>query len=62
MKTIEKHPSPNLFVREHRSYIVNINKIRTIERNRIIIGKVYISISDSYKERISKLLAQRAIN
>ena len=62
MKTIEEHLPSDLFVRVHRSYIVNIDKIRTIERNRIIFGKVYIPISDSYKERITKLLAQRAIN
>lgn len=62
MKTIEENLPGEMFVRVHRSFIVNINKIKTIERNRIVFGKLYIPISDSYKERITKLLEQRAIN
>lgn len=62
MKSIEEHLPADIFVRVHRSYIVNINKIRTIERNRIVFGKLYIPISDSYKDRFSELLDKRAIH
>ena len=62
MKSIEDHLPGDIFIRVHRSYIVNINKIKTIERNRIVFGKLYIPISDSYKERFMELLAKRAIN
>jgi len=45
------------FMRVHRSYIVNLEKITTIERNRIIFdGKVYIPISENYKEKFQEFL------
>ena len=45
------------FMRVHRSYIVNLKKVDTIERNRIIFGKdVYIPISEQYKEAFQEFL------
>lgn len=37
------------FMRVHRSFIVQTSKIKVIERNRIVFGKQYIPISDTYK-------------
>ena len=62
MKTIEEHLPADTFIRVHRSYIVNIDQIKTIERNRIVFGKLYIPISDSYKERFAKMLEKRTLN
>lgn len=45
----------NLFLRIHRSYIIAINKINTIEGNRIKINEIEISIGQTYKSNISKL-------
>lgn len=44
------------FVRVHNSYIISIDKIESIERNRIKIGEKLIQITDSYKEGFFKLL------
>ncbi len=41
---------PENYMRVHRSYIVNLNKINTIERMRIVFDKVYIPVSDQYKD------------
>ena len=55
-KIMEHLPAKN-FMRIHRSYIVNLEKIQTIERNRIIFDKdVYIPISDQYKDDFQKFL------
>lgn len=62
MKTIEEYLPSDTFIRVHRSYIVNINKIKTIERNRIVFGKLYIPVSDSYKDHFTELLERRALN
>lgn len=62
MKAIEEYLPADTFIRVHRSYIVNINKIAVIERNRIVFGKLYIPISDSYKERFMEILARRSLN
>lgn len=51
MKSINERLPQKMFMRVHRSYIVNLTKIQTIERSRIIFGEVYIPISDNYKEQ-----------
>lgn len=46
---------PNqMFVRVHRSFIVNKNKISHIEGNRVFIGKTEIPIGNNYKEAFLK--------
>jgi DNA-binding LytR/AlgR family response regulator len=49
-KSMEEMLPKNNFLRVHKSYIVAIDKIESIERNRIKIQKMIIPISDSYKE------------
>lgn len=61
MKSFEERLPADKFVRVHRSYIVNMDKISVIDRNRIVFGKVYIPISDSYKESFSALFDQRTV-
>jgi DNA-binding LytR/AlgR family response regulator len=40
------------FVRMHRSYIVNLDKIEALEDNSLLIGEKYIPIGASYKEAL----------
>lgn len=54
----EKLPTHNFF-RVHRSYIVNMDHVKTIERNRIIFDKTHIPISESIKEAFNKKLNER---
>lgn len=51
MKSLEEVLSQPRFMRVHRSFIVNFDKVRTIERNSIIIAGRCIPISDSYRRR-----------
>ncbi len=62
MKTLEYSLPSNIFMRVHRSYIVNTEKIRVIERNRIIFGKHYIPISDSYKSAFANYVATHTLS
>lgn len=50
MKLLESYLPASKFMRVHRSFIVNTTKIKVIERNRIVFGKTYIPISESYKQ------------
>ncbi|WP_347840811.1 LytTR family DNA-binding domain-containing protein [uncultured Draconibacterium sp.] len=59
MKKMEDFLPKSDFMRVHRSFIVNLNKISTIERNRIIFGKDYIPISEQYKELFQEFLDTR---
>lgn len=62
MKAMEEALPENRFVRVHRSYIVQPEKIKVIERNRIVYGKTYIPISDGYKEKFVNFLSRRSLN
>ena len=50
MKQMESKLPQIDFMRVHRSFIVNLRRIDVIERSRIVFGKVYIPVSDQYKE------------
>ncbi len=52
---LEKLPENN-FTRIHRSYIVSINKINSIQKNRIIIGDTRIPVGNHYKENFFKII------
>jgi DNA-binding LytR/AlgR family response regulator len=59
MKSMEEKLPDNKFFRVHRSFIVNLEQVRIIERNRIVFGKIYIPISESVRENFNKLLGDR---
>jgi DNA-binding LytR/AlgR family response regulator len=56
LKILETKLPESKFMRVHRSFIVNLNEIDTIERSRIVFGKEYIPVSDQYKEKFQEFL------
>ena len=60
MKSLEEM-LPASFCRVHRSFIVNLNRITVIERNRIVFGKTYIPIAESSKDKFMEFLNKRTI-
>ena len=61
MKSLEDMLPSDRFVRVHRSFIVQPEKIKVIERNRIVFGKEYIPISDNYKQHFLEMIERRSI-
>jgi DNA-binding LytR/AlgR family response regulator len=56
MKKMEERLPAN-FMRIHRSYIVNLNKIEEVNKNRVILDKdTYLPIGDLYKEAFQAYL------
>lgn len=49
LKNMAEKLPPEMFTRVHKSYIVSVNKINSIVRNRIIIGEKWIPIGENYK-------------
>lgn len=49
------------FIRIHKSYIVAINKIDTIERAHVIIAGSHIPIGDSYRRYFKKVLKENGL-
>ena len=60
MKAMEDMLPSDRFIRVHRSYIVQKEKIRIIEHNRIVFGNTYIPIGDSYKQSFQDFLNKRS--
>jgi DNA-binding LytR/AlgR family response regulator len=49
LKSAEEKLPTDKFMRTHRSFIVSLNKIKTIERDHILFGDKRIPISKQYK-------------
>ena len=60
MKAMEELLPPNRFMRVHRSFIVQKDKIRIIDRGRIVFDKTYISVSDRYIQPFQAFLDERS--
>ena len=54
-------PSPQ-FLRVHRSFIVNIDNMKTIDRSRFVVGDKFIPISDTYKEQLQKIIDEHTLD
>jgi DNA-binding LytR/AlgR family response regulator len=52
MRHMEEILPDHQFIRIHKSYIVNRNKIDYLERSRVVVGKEYLPIGDTYKEKV----------
>lgn len=61
MKIMEEHLPSDRFIRVHRSYIVQKSKIKIIDRGRIVFGKNYVPISDSYKQDLLSYINEHSI-
>jgi DNA-binding LytR/AlgR family response regulator len=49
-KDFEQEISPKIICRVHKSYMVALNKIESVEKDLIKINNQLIPISDSYKK------------
>jgi DNA-binding LytR/AlgR family response regulator len=56
MKVLAEKLPANRFVRVHKSYIIDIDKISSIRKNRIYLQQHIIPISDSYREELFALI------
>jgi len=57
IKAVENYLPKDRFMRVHRSYIVNLDKVNEIERFRIVFdGDTFIPISEQYKEKFQDFL------
>ena len=53
---------PSNFMRIHRSYIVNLDRVQEVNKNRVIMGPdEYLPIGDNYREPFSRYLENRLL-
>ena len=57
MKKMEERLPSSQFMRIHRGYIINLSKIREVNKNRVIMDEeTYLPIGDNYKEVFMRYL------
>ncbi|MBU0489968.1 MAG: LytTR family DNA-binding domain-containing protein [Bacteroidetes bacterium] len=61
LKSLELKLPSSRFMRVHRSFIVNLEYVKTIERSRILFKKVAIPVSEQYKEKFQEFLNRNII-
>ena len=61
LKVLENKLPESVFLRVHRSFVVNTTKIRLIDRNRIVFGKQYIPVSETYKAQFADYVARHSV-
>lgn len=57
IKMLESELSPKHFLRIHKSYIVNINHVKSIEGNQIKFNDIQLPIGKSYLVNVKKTIA-----
>ena len=61
MKKVEDYlPAPQ-FLRVHRSFIVNMAKVDTVDRGRVVIGDTFIPVSESYKDAVQEYIDRHSL-
>lgn len=56
LKSLEEKLPADRFVRVHRSFIIHKNKISSIDKNRIVIGKKQIPIGETYRRQFQAII------
>lgn len=56
IKRMEEQLPNHKFIRVHKSYVVAINKIDSIERSRLYIGDATIPLGDTYRDHFYKTI------
>lgn len=57
LKRLQEILPESRFVRVHRSFIVALQKIDSIQRNRIVIGKTFVPVGENYKNAFKDTIA-----
>lgn len=59
MKTLENTLPSMSFMRVHRSYIVNVNRITAVGRGRLALGNAEVPVSDTYRTALFSRLGSK---
>lgn len=51
LRNMEETLPANNFIRIHKSYIINKNKIEFLERGKVVINKQYLPVGETYREK-----------
>lgn len=58
MKAIEEQLPPSQFIRIHRSHIVSISSITSVRAGNVLLGKIELPISETYRDAFYKAISR----
>jgi two-component system response regulator LytT len=58
LKALEEKLPPKRFMRIHRSFIVSLDKITSMTKNSVHVGKTMITVSDQYKDTFAQFVGK----
>lgn len=58
LKALEERLPSKRFMRVHRSFIVSLDKVTSMTKNSVQIGKMIIAVGDQYKEAFSQFVGK----
>ncbi len=61
LKQLEEGLPFENFIRVHRSYIINMDKIDSVNKKRIVIGDKQIPIGDTYRKQFMSIIDKRQV-
>lgn len=59
LSTVENQLPNDIFMRSHRSYIVNLKNITSVERETVHIGENAIPLSDQFREKLMQSIVEK---
>lgn len=62
LKAFEAMLPSDKFMRVHKSFIVHTDKIKEVEKNKIIFGKIRIPVSDSYRDLFQSYIGAKILS
>ncbi len=61
MRNLEEKLNPELFMRVHKSFIISLDKIESVQKYRLIIQGKEIPVGESYKQTLQTYITTRNI-
>jgi DNA-binding LytR/AlgR family response regulator len=61
LKNLEEQLPPGLFVRTHRSYLVNAGHIETVSNLEVKVGGHALPLGQTYRERVTERIVNRSL-
>jgi two-component system, LytTR family, response regulator LytT len=58
LKALEAKLAPERFMRIHRSFIISLDKVTSMTKNSVYIGKKMITVGDQYRDAFDRFVAQ----
>lgn len=62
LKSLEEELPEVSFMRVHRSFIVSLNHINSLERSQVIVGNKRITVSEQYKQKFYDYISNNSLD